>query len=274
MLPVDLTDRSETRRLFAELNPSAVVHCAAATDVDWCEEHPREAERINATVPSAIAEITAHSGARFLYISTDSVFDGAGANYAETDCPATVNVYARTKLRGEAEVLEKYPAASIARVNLYGWNAQNKFSLAEWVLKHLAAGEVVPGFTDAIFCPILANDLAEVLFNLLDQKLCGLYHVVGSEAVSKYEFARQVALRFGFDPMRVVPMRMAEAGMRARRPLNTSLNTRKISGALGRSMPNVAAGIRRLAELRESGYVDRIKGRLTGMSAGAQAGVQ
>jgi len=264
LLAADLADQAETCRIFQELRPSCVVHCAAATDVDWCEEHPDEAHRVNVMVPAVIAGISSRSDTRLLYISTDSVFDGERGNYAETDKPGPVNVYAKTKLQGEREVLRQHPTASIARVNLYGWNAQNKESLAEWVLKQLTLGSVVPGFSDVVFCPILANDLADIMLALLDQNLAGLYHVVGSEPVSKYEFARRVASTFGFHPGQVVPTRMADAGLKARRPQDTSLNTGKICAALGRPMPDVEAGLRRFAQLRASGYADRIKSYLTG----------
>jgi dTDP-4-dehydrorhamnose reductase len=259
LLDADLTDQAETSRIFRELGPSSVVHCAAATDVDWCEEHPEEAHRVNVSVPAAIAAISSRSGMRLLYISTDSVFDGERGNYAETDTPGPVNVYAKTKLQGEREVLLQNPTALIARVNLYGWNAQNKCSLAEWILRELALGNSVSGFSDVFFCPILANDLADVILALLNQNLAGLYHIVGSEPVSKYEFARRVASMFGFDGVQVVPARMADARLKARRPRNTSLNTGKICAALGRHMPDVDAGLRKFVQLRESGYADRIR---------------
>ena len=265
LLPADLANQAETERILKELEPSAVVHCAALTDVDWCEEHPDEAYLVNVTVPATIAGITSRMGVRLLHISTDSVFDGERGNYAETDTPAPVNVYSRTKLQGEREVLRQNPAASVARVNLYGWNAQKKDSLAEWVLKQLTLGNLVPGFCDVIFCPMLVNDLAEILLALLDRDLAGLYHVVGAEPVSKYEFARQVASTFGFDPGQVVSTYLAAARLKAQRPRNSSLNTAKASAVLGRSMPNVEAGLRRFAQLRENGYVDRIKSHLAGV---------
>jgi dTDP-4-dehydrorhamnose reductase len=265
LLGVDIADQAETCRIFRKLQPSSVVHCAAATDVDQCEEHPDEAYQLNVTAAAAIAEITARSGVRLLYVSTDSVFDGKRGNYSETDTPAPLNVYATTKLQGEREVARLNPAAIISRVSLYGWNAQNKDSLAEWVLKQLTLGKTVPGFSDVFFCPALANDVAEVLLELIDQNLSGIYHVVGSECISKYEFARRVAAKFAFDPEQVFATRMADAKMKALRPRNTSLNTGKISVALGRPMPNVDAGLRRFAELRENGYADQLKNRLSGV---------
>jgi dTDP-4-dehydrorhamnose reductase len=265
LLPVDLTEESEVRRIFEELKPANVIHCAAETNLDWCQEHPEQARRINVTVSARIAEITSRMKARLLYISTDSVFDGVRGHYSESDQPAPLNVYAQTKLQGEREVLAGNPSAAIARVNLYGWNAQNKQGLAEWILGQLAAGNIVPGFCDTIFCPILANDLAEVLLAMVGRNLSGLYHVAGSEPVSKYEFARRVALTFGFDPGKVISARMAESKLKAPRPLNTSLNTGKICAALGRAMPDVDSGLRRFAELQAGGYVERLKGHLTGV---------
>jgi dTDP-4-dehydrorhamnose reductase len=265
LLSLDLTDPIETERIFQELLPAQVVHCAAATDVEWCEAHPNEAHSLNVTAAAAIAGITARIDARLLYISTDSVFDGERGHYVETDTPAPVNVYAKTKLQGEREVLRRNPSAAIARVNLYGWNAQNKESLAEWILKQLTVGNSVPGFSDVVFCPMLVNDLAETILAMLDQGLMGIYHVAGSEPVTKYEFARRVASTFGYDAAQIVPTRLSEARLKAPRPRNTSLNTGKICSATGRTMSNVQAGLRRFRELRESGYADRIKGDLTGV---------
>lgn len=262
LLPADLTDPATTYRLFEELKPAAVIHCAAATNVDWCEQQPEATYAINVTASRIIAEIAARANARMLYISTDSVFDGERGHYAETDSPAPLNIYAQTKLHGEQTVLAGNPLAAVARINLYGWNTQPKQSLAEWILGQLVLGNVVPGLTDTIFCPILANDLAQVLLAMVDQELAGLYHVVGSEPVSKYEFARRLAAAFGFDPAKVLPVRMIEVGLKAPRPRNTSLNTEKISNALGISMPDVDSGIKRFAQLHADGYVDQLRNRL------------
>ena len=262
ILSADLTDEAATRKLISELKPTSIIHCAAATNVDWCEENPQEAAKINVDASRWLAEIAGERKAHFVYISTDSVFDGERGDYREEDEPAPVNWYAQSKLLGERAVLESNPAALMARVNIYGWNAQNKLSLAEWILERLRAGDVVPGFTDVFFSPILANDLSEQLLAMLQTKLTGTYHLTGSERVSKYEFARRIAAIFGFDPTLVRPIQISQAGLRARRPLDISLNTLKVSAALAHAMPNVDAGLRRFRVLRDSGYVDEIKSYL------------
>lgn len=264
LLAVDLTEESNTQRVFEDLRPRAVIHCAAETNVDWCQVHPKETNRINVEAAGRLAGIAFRMSARFLYVSTDSVFDGTRGNYAETDHPSPLNVYAQSKWQGEQEVLARNPDAIIARVNLYGWNVQHKQGLAEWILGRLLAEETVPGFTDAIFSPILSNDLAEILLAIVDRNVSGLYHVAGSEPVSKYEFARRIAVTFGLDAGKVTPARIAEVRLKAPRPRNTSLNVGKVCGALGRSMPDVNSGLRRFARLRPGACMGQAKSNLTG----------
>jgi dTDP-4-dehydrorhamnose reductase len=259
---VDLTDDATTRKLLFDLRPDTIVHCAAATNVDWCEDNPKRAEAINVQAAAVLAETAATLNARLVYVSTDSVFDGKKGDYAETDEPAPLNVYARSKLAGERETSRRNPLAMLVRVSIYGWNAQNKDSLAEWVLRRLEEGRDVPGFTDVFFTPILVNDLVPVLFAMLKQELTGLYHVVGSERISKFEFARRVATTFGFDPARVTPCQIRDMSLRATRPLDISLNTEKIGAALRRSMPDVDSGLKGFRELHNRQYPQQLKSYL------------
>jgi dTDP-4-dehydrorhamnose reductase len=259
---VDLTDDSATRRLLFDLRPDAIVHCAAATNVDWCEDNSKQAEAINVQASAVLAETAASLNARFVYVSTDSVFDGRRGNYIETDEPAPLNIYARSKLAGEWETLRRNPSSMVVRVSIYGWNAQNKDSLAEWVLRQMEEGRDVPGFTDVFFTPILVNDLIPVLFGMLQQELTGLYHVAGSERISKFEFARRVGTVFGFDPARVKPCQVKDMSLRAARPLDVSLNTAKIKVALGHSMPDVNSGLNEFRELRGRQYPQQLKSYL------------
>jgi dTDP-4-dehydrorhamnose reductase len=214
---------------------------------------------VNVQASSFVAEIAQELNARIVYISTDSVFDGKRGNYSETDPPAPLSVYANSKLRGEREVLRRHSSPLIVRVTIYGWSAQSKPSFAEWILDEIAAGRQVRGFSDVYFCPLLANDLAEALLTMLDGGLSGIYHAVGSERISKYDFAKRVAGMFNLGTDDVVPVSILAARLRAPRPIDPSLNTAKIRASLGRPMPDVDAGLRRFLELSENGYSDQIK---------------
>jgi dTDP-4-dehydrorhamnose reductase len=254
----DLTDVEAANGLFRSYEPRWVVHCAAATNVDWCEDHPDGAYRLNADLSRNLASAAQPVGASLLYISTDSVFDGRSGHYAEDDVPAPVNVYAASKLAGEKSVSAVCEHVLIVRTNIYGWNAQKKQSLAEWVLSRLESNQPVPGFTDVVFTPLLVNDLSEILLDMIHQRRMGLYHVAGSQSCSKYEFARQLGEVFGFDLELVKPVSVDGSNLRAPRPKNTSLRAEKISHALGRVMPDVQAGLRRFKQLRDSGFVAQL----------------
>lgn len=253
-LRVDLTDRAAVNAAVAKLRPAAVIHCAAMTNIDDAERNPDAAMRINGEASGTLAEAAANVGARFVYVSTDTVFDGTKRFYAEDDAVNPLNVYGRTKLAGERESLARNPNTIVARTNLYGWNALPKQSLAEWVLESLEKGETVPGFTDVFFCPFLVNDLAATLFAMVDANLSGIYHVVGSERISKHDFAARIARRFGLDESKVLPASVQDAALSAPRVQELSLSTERIAKALGRKMPGVDEGLERFAALRDNGF--------------------
>jgi dTDP-4-dehydrorhamnose reductase len=109
---------------------------------------------------------------------------------------------------------------------------------------------------------MLVNDLASVVLSMLQQKLSGSYHVAGSERISKFEFAKRLAAVFGFDPARITPCRVKDMNLRAERPLDISLNTKKIAAALGRPMPNIDSGLKKFQELRNGHHPQQLKNLL------------
>lgn len=255
----DLTRSTEVFDLVGVYRPAWIVHCAALTHVDYCEENPVEAHKVNVEMTGYLVAAAREIGARVLYISTDSVFDGSRGRYSEEEPPCPVNVYARTKLEGERIVLQYMERGLIVRTNIYGWNMQNKDSLAEWILGRLESGQPVPGFQDVFFTPILVNDLAEILFEMMENQLSGVYHVAGGERCSKFNFAQRLAETFGLDAALVVPASVQTAGLRAPRPRDTSLLTEKVTRALGKRMPDVRQGLARFKSLRENGFVAKLK---------------
>jgi dTDP-4-dehydrorhamnose reductase len=257
---VDIRDAARVLELVREVRPSWIVHCAALTDVDWCEDHPDDALRVNADGVRNVATAAKAADAGIIYISTDSVFDGSRGGYLEDDRTRPINAYARSKLEGERALREVDPDRWIvARTTIYGWSPGNRKSIAEWFLSQLEASGSPAGFVDVVFTPILVQDLAHALIDLIGMGAGGVYHVAGSEACTKYEFGRQVALSFGFDPVAIRPVELATVALRARRPLNTSLSVAKVSRVLGRELPTVASGLAQFRKLRTDGEAALLK---------------
>lgn len=256
----DLTDFSILPGLLDAVQPDAVIHTAALANLDACEAQPDLARRVNADLPGELARLCAARGVDLVHISTDAVFDGTKDGfYTEEDLPNPLSVYARTKLDGERAVQDVMPQAIVARVNFFGWSASGKRSLAEFFFNHLRDGRPLFGFTDVFFCPLFVDDLSDLLLAMLAEKLSGLYHVVGAQAVSKYDFGRALALRFGFDPERIAPRSVDQSGLTARRAHNLRLSVHKLSTDLGQVIPDYRTGLDRFYTQYTQGYPQKLQ---------------
>ena len=260
LIRADLTQPGLFSRLIETVKPDAVIHTAANANVDSCESDPQGARYLNGELPGSLAESASKAGIRFVHISTDAVFDGTKDGiYTETDAPSPPGVYSATKLLGEQNVLSANPAAAVARVNFFGWSLSGTRSLSEFFYNKLSAGEQCNGFTDVYFCPLFVGDLAETLVRMLDKGLSGLYHVVGSEALSKYDFGQRIARQFGFDPALVIPKSVEESGLKAKRSHNLRLSIHKLSTDLGQSIPGVSTGIEQFYTQLQQGYPQKMR---------------
>jgi dTDP-4-dehydrorhamnose reductase len=244
--------------ILDQTQPEWVIHCAALAVVDACESNPLQAQQLNSELPGKLAANVARGGARLLHVSTDAVFDGQRGGYSEQDEPNPLSTYARTKLEGESNVLQANPDAIVARVNLFGWSLLGRRSLGEFFYSNLQAGRQVRGFTDVLFCPLLANDLARIFLQMLSGGLYGLYHVVSSECLSKYEFGVRVARQFGLDEKLVRPTSVVDGGLVAARSPNLTMSTEKLRLALGEAPPGINPGIARFYDLFTQGYPQRL----------------
>ena len=256
---IDLLAPGAVSQLVDAAEPDAIIHCAALANVDACESEPELASRMNGELPGLFARQAARDGVQLVHISTDAVFDGEKGNYTEEDPTNPLSIYAKTKLDGEKSVLEAMPEAVVTRVNLFGWSASGTRSLAEFFYHNLAAGKPLKGFTDVHFCPILVNDLADIFVEIFQQGLGGLYHLVSPECMTKYDFGVTIAQKFGYDPGRIEPVSVEDFGLKAARSPLLTLNTAKLSAALGHPLPDVRSGLERFYQLEQSGYPTRLK---------------
>lgn len=260
VIATDLLSHEAVKRVLAEARPECVIHCAALPNVDECEDNPSLARLVNSELPAQIADACAWQGIPLIHISTDAVFDGRkDGSYSEEDPPNPIGVYARTKYEGEQAVLQVDPRAVVARVNFYGWSLSGKRSLAEFFVNNLRNGKTVNGFTDVTFCPMWVNHLSETLLLMIEQGLHGLYHVVGPQAMSKYQFGVEVARRFGLQESLISPQSVDKSSLTARRSHNLWLSTQKLAAALGQPLPTFLTGLDKFFEQYQQGYPQKIK---------------
>jgi dTDP-4-dehydrorhamnose reductase len=255
----ELTNPDVVENLLETYKPDVVLHCAAMANVDACENDPKLAHLVNAELPGVIAESCRKHAICMIHISTDAVFDGNQGDYHEDDATNPLSVYAKTKLAGERAVIAANPDALIPRVNFYGWSAAGNRSLAENFVTRLSHGNEMMGFTDVHFCPMNILDLSTLLVEVSTLDLHGIYHMVGPEAMSKYEFGRRIAEKFGFSADLIKPVSVNESGLQAARSPNLTLSTDKLHEALGHDLPDFAGGLQKFFDQYRRGYSDYIK---------------
>ena len=247
--------------LFRETRPDAVIHTAALANLEECESTPEKARYLNAEIPGMLARICERRSIRFIHISTDAVFDGTkeGA-YTEEDGPNPQGVYSQTKLEGERAVQKANPQAVVARVNFFGWSLTNRRSLGEFFVNNLSEEKHVNGFTDVIFCPMLVNHTARLLLAMIEKNLSGLYHVVGGQPMSKYQFGLEVARKFGLKESLISPKSVEASELTAKRSHNLWLSIHKLSTALGSQVPEFSTGLDEFYTQYQQGYPQKIRG--------------
>jgi dTDP-4-dehydrorhamnose reductase len=213
---LDLTAEEAIQQII-ELQPTHVVHAAAATDVERCEREPAWAQAVNVEGTRRVAEACQALGAWLLYVSTDYVFDGTKTSpYVETDPPAPLNAYGQSKRDGEIWVQAIAPRWAIVRTAwVYGHVGRN---FVATILTRLQAGDRLTVVTDQVGSPTYAADLAEGMTHLVAREATGTFHLTNSGSCSWFAFAQAIADAVGADPARVLPITSAELALCARRP--------------------------------------------------------
>ncbi len=260
IIKADLLDPEVEHHILDTVKPDAVIHTAALANLEACEEQPETARQLNAQLPGELADACARRGIHMIHVSTDAVFDGTKDGvYTEEDAPNPQGIYAQTKLEGERNVLSANPGALVVRVNFFGWSLSGTRSLPEFFINNLSAGKKAQGFTDVFFCPLFVGDLAEILIKILAQGLSGIYHVVGSESLSKHDFGIAVARQFGLDERLIEAVSVEESTLIARRSHNLRLSIHKLSTALGEPVPGFSTGLVKFYTQYKQGYPQKMR---------------
>lgn len=246
---LDIRDQDAVFSLFERVGPSVVIHAAGNKNVRFCEENPEEAHRINALGTQYIARACRRFAARLVYISTDLVFECVRGNYQEDEKPEPTQVYGSSKLQGEELANEELTDAAICRSGgIYG----KASPLLAWFSAEVSAGRSVECPVDVFNTPTYAENLAEMIEVIINRKLAGIFHTVGRERVSRFEFFRSYTRQFGVDPALVTPVPLADMkGSSMLRP-DSSLVSKRTAALLGIDFNSVEEGFLRLRANRGS----------------------
>ena len=237
---MDITDKASVDKVIKEVNPDAVIHCAAWTAVDAAEDEDKQekVKLVNVNGTQNIADVCKELDIKMMYIATDYVFNGEGTEPWQPDCKdyAPQNVYGQTKLDGElavANTLDKYFIVRIAWV--FGKNGNNFIKTMLKVGKNHDQLKVV---SDQRGTPTYTFDLAKLLVSMIVTDKYGYYHATNEGGyISWWDFTKEIfkqATEMGYDRyseknITVTPVTTAEYGVsKAKRPFNSRLDKSKL----------------------------------------------
>ena len=232
-----ILDGAKITEIFESEKPELVIHAAAWTDVDGCEEDPEQAENINVTGTENIAHAALGKDIPVILISTDYVFDGEkGEPYCESDTTSPIGVYGRTKREAEEVVERTLSKYAILRTSwLYGINGKN---FADTVIKKAESGESLRVVNDQAGSPTYTKDLAEAISTVIDKRLFiskEVYHVSNTGWCSWFQFAKEVIKDAGED-VEITSVTTEEFPRPTKRPKFSPLDCTKFEKAVGFKM--------------------------------------
>lgn len=256
---IDLESVDHLVRTFEAVQPQIVIHTAGLTSVEKCEAEPELAKRVNVQLAVNVAQVCSQQELPLVHISTDHLFTGVDSLVDEV-CPVKpVNVYGQTKAEAESRVLEAYPMAMVIRTNFYGWGTSYRRSFSDVIIESLRAGKELTLFQDVFYTPILVEKVAQAVHNLIDLKAVGIFHVVGDERISKYEFGLKLAQEYKLDASLIKPGYFADQTSLVRRPHDMSLSNQKICKLLGRKLGGVSEHIADLHQQEKNGLAQELQ---------------
>lgn len=251
LVPVDLRDQRAVDRLFRDLKPKLVFHCAALTDPGFCEREPESAE-------AAIVHVAEHlisarnkhtPETRLISLSTDMVFNGKGRHYSEADAPTPISVYGRCKAKADAQMLAESATVVLRPALIYGEPSTHHGSFLAWMIQTLAEGKPLRLFSDEYRSPVYVGDLLELMIRAGSQpQTHSLYNVGGAERLSRVEMGEVLCRQFGFSEELILSVTLEAAGLQGTRPADVSLDSSRANQTFGFQPRSFNAGIRLISE--------------------------
>ncbi|MEM9022566.1 MAG: dTDP-4-dehydrorhamnose reductase [Bacteroidota bacterium] len=246
---LDITGQEEVVGLIKAWQPDVIINAAAMTQVDQCAREPAACDAVNVGGVRHLIAGAEAIGAHLIHVSTDFVFNGLDGPYREDDIPDPVSHYGRSKLQAEQLVQAAAVPWSIVRtVLVYGITDNlSRSNVVLWVRKALQNKETIRVVDDQFRTPTYAEDLAEGILRIAQQRASGVFHLSGKDTMSIVELARTVADHFNLDRSLIQPISSASLQQDARRPPRTGFVLDKARETLGFEPRSFQEGLDALA---------------------------
>lgn len=245
----DLTDEEAVKNLLGRTGPDMIIHAAAMTDINRCQQHPELAYKVNS---EAVKHLVRHmrGDCRFMYISTDSIYSGQGPHKERSKTENPINIYGMTKYMGEFEAA-KAANHIIIRASMYGFSSRTNrsSSLVDSLVTAFKSGKPVPLFTDLMFSPLHKENLAKMMAKVAKTNKVGTWNFGSTNGMSKSKFGLMLANGLGLPIHMAVPVESAGLPNRTPRPLDTRLDIVRTEQSFGLTMPDMEFEVKEMCRL-------------------------
>jgi dTDP-4-dehydrorhamnose reductase len=224
----NLSNFQELKQTFIDIKPDAVIHTAALSQPNYCQNNPEESHAINVIASANIAGLCAEYSIPCAFTSTDLVFDGKNAPYKEEDAVNPVSLYGEQKVLAEQMMLERYPQTGVCRMPLmFGAATPTATSFMQGFIKTLKEGKELKLFTDEFRTPVIGTTAAKGLLLVIEKLFHGIIHLGGKERISRYDFGKLMVEVFKLSDVNLKSCKQQDVQMSAPRPADVSFDSSK-----------------------------------------------
>lgn len=231
---MDVQDEAAYKKIFDSFRPDVVIHAASIGSPDFAEQNKEITWSINVEGTQKVLSLCESSGAKFIYISSNGIYDGDKAPYGEDDKAEPINYYGMTKLEGEILTRRSKVTSAIVRpILMYGWNHPfERNNIVTTALLKLAKNEKMNVYDDVYSNPLYSVSCADAIWKIIEDGKYEAFNIAGKDSVSIYELLRRAASVFGLDASLLNPVQQGFFNELVRRPKDTSYRTDKMKEIL------------------------------------------
>lgn len=232
---LDITNLNHCFKLIKKYRPDLVIHAAALSDVDYCENNKQIAKNINIAGTKNIIKACRAYNAKMVFLSSIAVFDGKQKEFTERSVPHPINYYGRTKLEAEKLVIDSGLQFVIIRLSMmYGWQPEGaRYNPVTWIIEKLKNNELTKIVNDVYLNPIYYLDAAKATWKIINKNKLGVYNIGGPEVINRYNWMKEIARVFQYDTSLISPVSSKYFSKKiAKRPAHAILSIKKMRNDL------------------------------------------
>jgi len=241
---LDACDQSQLSDLIRDMSPSTIINCMGLTSVELCEMRPEASWKLNSEIPMRLAQISSLMGARLIHISTDHYASKKSQPRTESDSVIPINQYGYSKLQAERFILEYNSNALILRTNFFGYAKGEGKSLLNFAVKALDSQKEIVGFTDVLFSPVGASEIANFLLDQSSIGITGILNFASREVTSKFDFLTLVSRIQGYNDRYISRGSIVNSELTVVRPNYLALDSTRLLSEIGYDLPSLEAMLR------------------------------